>query len=190
MNMLRRSSNIPQATVINGLPPTEAAPSPSLSVSRAGFASCQGFPPLRVPPLIAALETLLKPAFPSWKDKGVLQGVPAHESRAAFFAVHQRPLTAAGGLYPVSGGKCRRVKRFCLIPVSPSLPRLLKFECALAGRPERFLQFGGAGSGFPVGGLPAGFRSDVPRGFHESRDGARHAVVGHIIGDAIINRRL
>src|ERR1035441_8785503 len=52
MNLLRRSSNIPQATVINGLPPTEAAPSPSLSVSRVGFASCQGFPPLRGPPLV------------------------------------------------------------------------------------------------------------------------------------------
>src|ERR1035437_3424303 len=114
MNLLRRSSNIPQATVINGLPPSEAAPSPSVSVSRVGFASYQGFPPLCVLPLIAALENLLKPAFPSCKDKGVLQGVPAHESRAAFFAVHQRPLTAAGGLYPVSGGKCRRVKRFAV----------------------------------------------------------------------------
>ena len=54
----------------------KAAPSPSLSVSRVGFASCQGFPPLRVPPLIAALENLLKPAFPSCEDKGVFTGRP------------------------------------------------------------------------------------------------------------------
>ena len=110
MNLLRRSSNIPQATVINGLPPNEAAPSPSLSVSRAGFASYQGFPPLRVPHLVAALKNLLKPAFPSCKDKGVLQGVPAHESRAAFLAVHLGPLTATGVLYLRSGGKCGRLK--------------------------------------------------------------------------------
>src|ERR1039458_2179680 len=58
------------------------------------------------------LHNLLNPAFPSCEEKGFLQGVPAHESRAAFFAVHQRPLTATGVLYPGSGGKCRRVKRF------------------------------------------------------------------------------
>lgn len=76
MNLLRRSSNILQATVINGCRPTRRHPSPSLSVSRVGFASCQGFPPLRVPPLIAALENLLKPAFPSCEDKGVFTGRP------------------------------------------------------------------------------------------------------------------
>jgi hypothetical protein len=76
MNLLRLSSNILQATVINGLPPNEAAPSPTLSVSRAGFASFQDFPPLRVQPLIAALENLLKPAFPSCEDKGVFAGRP------------------------------------------------------------------------------------------------------------------
>jgi hypothetical protein len=88
MNLLRRSANILQATITFVLPPNEAASFSLsfgfphrlrpllrfLSASRTG--SCQGFPPLPVPALFAAHKNLLKPAFPSCKDKGVLTGRP------------------------------------------------------------------------------------------------------------------
>src|ERR1019366_5594250 len=72
---------------------------------------------------IAALENLLKPAFPSCEDKGFLTGRPGASVKGGVFCRSSRPLTAAGGLYPVFGGKCRRVKRFLVgIPFTQLAP--------------------------------------------------------------------